>query len=163
MADQCAKILVICVGNEYREDDGVGFFIGHKLKRKNLPRTIIRFSRGEGTSLMESWDKTSRVIIIDALHSGHAPGTVYRFDAHKQPIRKTFYPGSTHHFGVAEALALAKALNRLPQSLIIYGIEGKSFKQGRGFSPEAKKAAVEVEKKVTRDIHENLDRISMGP
>jgi hypothetical protein len=36
---------------------------------------------------------------------------------------------------LAEAVELARRLNRLPDSLQIYGIEGAEFGAGRGFSP----------------------------
>jgi hydrogenase maturation protease len=43
---------------------------------------------------------------------------------------------STHGFGVATAVELARALNRLPPRLVLFGIEGKEFGIGRGLSTE---------------------------
>ena len=66
---------------------------------------------------------------------------------------------STHAFGVAEALELARALNRLPPCLLIYGIEGKNFAMGTGLSPEVRTAAFEITKLVIRNVYEyNGDR-----
>jgi hydrogenase maturation protease len=148
------KALVIGVGNEYRGDDGVGIYIARRLKVKKLPGTIVKIESGEGISLMESWDGASMVSVIDAMNSGDSCGKIYRFDAHKQSITKQFYPNSTHHFGVAEAVELAKALNRLPEYFMIYGIEGESFKEEIGLSPEVERAANVVINMVMEDTRE---------
>jgi hydrogenase maturation protease len=49
---------------------------------------------------------------------------------------------STHRFGLADALELARALGRLPPRVVVYGIEGSRFAPGRPMSP-AVAAAVE--------------------
>ena len=43
---------------------------------------------------------------------------------------------STHGFGLAEALELARALGQLPRRCIVYAIEGASFETGAPLSPE---------------------------
>jgi len=147
------EIMVIGVGNSYRGDDGVGPFIAQRLREKKLPETVAISEGGAGASLMDSWVGASLVIIIDAMNSGDLYGKIRRFDARKEPLPKMFFPCTTHHFGVAEAVELARVLDRLPPSLIIYGIEGKSFEQGIGLSPEVLKAAAKIERRVLIDIH----------
>ena len=56
--------------------------------------------------------------------------------------------GSTHHFGLAEAVELARALDRLPPRLWIYGIEGKQFEQGSVPSPEVTQAIEKVAERI---------------
>ena len=150
------KILIIGVGNEYRGDDGVGPLIARRLRRRDLPGTRVLHSTGEGTALMELWNGIPMVILIDAIHSGDPPGKIRCFDAGMHAIQRSFFGNSSHHFGVAEALALAEALNRLPQRLMVYGIEGKSFKHGTGLSPEVMKAAEKVEKKLIHLVQGNM-------
>ncbi len=58
------------------------------------------------------------------------------------PYRSEQYQTSTHGFGVAQAIELARALNQLPKHLRIYGIEGRQFEIGAPVSPEVL-AAVE--------------------
>jgi hydrogenase maturation protease len=77
-------------------------------KRKNMAGS------GDGAALMEVWRGEETVIIIDAVKSGALPGTIRRFDARAQPIPKDAFRCSTHAFGVAEAIELARALARLP-------------------------------------------------
>lgn len=136
--------LVIGVGNEYRGDDGVGLVIARSLQGQ-LPEGVgILEHSGEGAALMEAWKEAENVIIVDAVHSGAAPGTVFRMDAGKQPLPSNFFHYSTHAFSVAEAVELGRALQQLPGALVIYGIEGKTFEAGATLSPEIEKAAQTV-------------------
>ena len=146
-----SPVLVIGVGNDYRSDDGVGLAVVRLLKGKELPDTLCLESDGDGTTLMETWSQASRVIIIDAISSGAQPGTIHRFDALTQPLPTSYSFSSTHAFGVAEAIQLARTLGQLPASLIVYGIEGKHFVAGTELSPEVERAVQEVVEQVKRE------------
>ncbi len=138
------RLVIIGVGNVYRRDDAVGLIVARRLKAEHLDDVRILEESGEGAALMESWKDADTVILIDAVHSGGAPGTIHRLDAHAQAIPTGFFHYSTHAFSVAEAVELARALNQLPPRFIIYGIEGKDFEAGEGLSPEVEKAVEEV-------------------
>src|SRR5215472_16154878 len=139
-----SPILVIGVGNEYRSDDGVGLVVARKLRAKNLSDMLIIESSGDGAALMEAWKAAHSVILIDAAASGRAPGTIHRFDAVTQPLPTNFSFHSTHAFGVAEAIGLARALQQLPPRLMVYAIEGKNFTAGVGLSPKVARAVQKV-------------------
>ena len=51
---------------------------------------------------------------------------------------------STHGFGVQTAIALARALGRLPSGLVIYAIETGHFREGEGLSQTLDRAAQEL-------------------
>jgi len=144
--------LIIGLGNQYRRDDAVGLVVARRLKEAAPEHVRVLEESGEGTSLMESWKGADTVILIDAVHSEAGPGTVRRLDAHRQPIPTRFFHCSTHAFGVAEAIELARVLSQLPPRLIVYGIEGKTFEAGLGLSPEVEKAAQEVVERVLGDL-----------
>jgi len=145
-------ILIIGIGNLYRSDDAVGLCVAQHLKGQAFDCVNVIEESGDGATLMESWENANTVILVDAVYSGGNFGTIYRFDAHKQAIPSRFFHYSTHAFGVAEAIELARALKQLPQNLIVYGIEGKCFKAGVGLSWEVEKAVEEVMKRVQQDI-----------
>ena len=136
-----SRTLVIGLGNEYRRDDAVGLVVARRLREAAPASVLVLEETGEGASLLESWQDADTVILIDAVQSGAAPGTVHRLDASAKPIAREFFRFSTHAFGLAEAVELARALGRLPPRLIVYGIEGKSFEAGVGLSPEVEAAA----------------------
>ena len=146
-------ILIIGVGNAYRGDDAIGLRVAQDIKKKSPDYVNVIEQSGEGISLMDSWKDSDAVILIDAVHSGAQPGTIHRFDVHTQTIPTKFFHYSTHAFGVAEAIELARTLKQLPQNLIVYGIEGKCFDAGIGLSLEVEKAIGEVVIRVKQDIH----------
>jgi hydrogenase maturation protease len=143
---------VICVGNEFRSDDGVGVIIARKLKKLDSPELTVIEESGEGASLMEAWEKRDLAIVVDASNSGERPGTVFRFDAHQQEIPTAFFHYSTHAFSVAEAVAIARSLEKLPAGLIVYAIEGKNFEAGTAISPEVEGAVGEVIERILSEL-----------
>ena len=150
--------LIIGIGNEYRGDDAVGLIVARRLKERLADSVIVLEQSGDGAALMEAWRGAETVIIIDAVMSGAAPGTIHRFDASAQPLPKGAFRCSTHAFGVAEAIELARALGDLPQRLVVYGIEGKNFAAGVGLSAEVEKAAGETVRQALATIqHANSE------
>ena len=153
-----ARPLVIGLGNEYRSDDAAGLRVAREL-RSRLPNDIktIELS-GEGTALMEAWKGAAHVILIDAVRSGAAPGTVFRFEAHRRSLPTNFFHYSTHAFGVAEALEVARALNQLSAKLIVYGIEGKNYSAGLTLSREVETAIPEVVNLIFHELASSDER-----
>ena len=149
------QILIIGLGNDYRGDDAVGRAVARRLQAIAGDYVRVLEESGEGVALMESWKGGDFVILIDAVHSSAAAGTIHRFDAATQPVPGSFFHYSTHAFSVAEAVELARALNQLPPQLVIYGIEGKNFDSRVGLSPEVKMAAEELFRMVKEDLCTN--------
>ena len=149
------QALVIGLGNDYRGDDAVGHVVARRLKAIAGDAVRVLEESGEGAALIETWKGADFVILIDAVHSGGTPGTIYRFDAKTEPIPGSFFHYSTHAFSVAEAVELARALNQLPHRLVVYGIEGKTFDSGVGLSPEVEAAADEVLRSVKEELCTN--------
>ncbi len=146
------RILLIGVGNEFRQDDGVGLVILKKLQQQ-IPVGIKTLeASGEGVALIEAWQGAETVYLFDASRSGAKAAMIHRFDALAQSIRRKFFNCSTHTFGLAEAVELARSLNQLPAKLIIYAVEGKNFALGFGLSPEVEQAAAEVVRRVLSEL-----------
>jgi hydrogenase maturation protease len=107
---------------------------------------------GEPTSLIDSWEGADAVWLVDAVSSGAEPGTVHRLDASEGELPAALFRASTHHFGLAEAVELARAVGRLPRKTIVYGIEGDSFETGETLSPEVEAAAARVADAVREEV-----------
>jgi len=146
------RILVVGVGNAYRSDDAVGLIVARRLREEVGDLVTVREESGEGTALIESWQGADTVILIDAIRSSAEPGALWRFDARAQPLPATLFHHSTHAFGVAEAVELARALDQLPPHLVVYGIAGKTFTAGVGLSAEVEKAGAGLVERVRQEL-----------
>ena len=135
------NIRIIGCGNPERGDDGAGLLVVQGLRE---PGIEAEEHSGEASSLMELWAGADAVILIDAVSSGKPPGVITVLDASAGPIPISLPRSSTHHWGVAEAVELARALHRLPARLLIYGIEGRCFELGSSPSLEVMKAMSKV-------------------
>jgi len=144
--------LVIGLGNDFRRDDGAGRVAARRVRELAGEAVRVIEESGEGAALMDAWRGAELVILIDAVHSGAAPGTIHRLDARAQPIPSNFFHYSTHAFSVAEAVELARALDQLPPRLIVHGIEGKDFTSGEGLSPEVAAAVEQVAQTVKGEL-----------
>lgn len=90
---------------------------------------------GEATALVTRLDGVPAALIVDACRSGAPAGTIHRFDAHRAALPTAVFGLSTHGFGVATAIKLARALHQLPPLCVVYAIEGECFESGVGLSP----------------------------
>jgi hydrogenase maturation protease len=151
---QSSKILVIGIGNAFRHDDAAGLGVARRLKEQAHSLCDVHEQIGEGTALMHLWNGADRVIVVDAVQSGAVPGTIHRFQANLHPLPAPIFRDSTHAFGLIEAIELSRALKQLPSNLVIYGIEGKNFEAGPGFSPAVFAAVDELAKQLQKEIVE---------
>jgi len=101
----------------------------------------VKELEGVPVSLIGTWDEAPAVYVIDAVSSGGQPGTVYRVDAATELPPAALRHRGTHAFSLADVIALAGALGRLPPRLTVYGIEGAGFGAGVGLSQQAASAA----------------------
>ena len=130
------KTILIGVGSPIRSDDREGRVVVQRL-RKDVPPDIPLFEEtGDGAELFDAFRGADCVILVDAVQSGAPPGTIQRFDARAEKLPAWFSHSSTHTFGVAEAIELARTMEELPDKLIVYGIEGLDFSAGTELSPE---------------------------
>jgi len=145
-------ILIIGIGNRHRGDDAVGVLVADRLKAQSIPGARVIDSDGDVSLLLDSWTRAASVVVVDALSSGAAPGTIQRVDARSGPLPAGFFHRSTHSMGLAEAVELGRIWNQLPSRLVIFGIEGRCFAVGAGVSPRVEEAAQEVVSRVLREL-----------
>jgi hydrogenase maturation protease len=126
--------VILGVGNLDRGDDGAGIHAVRRLKDHRRVREVRDCSR-----LIDLWEDEADVTVIDATISGAEPGTITRFDGLKDLLPANTFQ-STHAFGLAESVELARVLNRLPARLTIYGIEAGSLDHGESLTPRVEEA-----------------------
>jgi len=127
-------VIVIGLGNPGRGDDGVGRAVAIRLHGAIQADVTVAEADGEATELLDLLDGVDRAFLIDACVSGAPAGTVRRFDITAGEMPPSASPCSSHGMGLAEALALAHALDQLPPCCIVYAVEGLCFEPGAGLS-----------------------------
>ena len=81
---------IIGIGNRFRGDDAVGLLVVKSLAGK-VPAEVrtIEFE-GDQTRLLEIMQTANAMIIVDAVQSSAAPGTVLRIDASNESVPHDF-------------------------------------------------------------------------
>ncbi|MGZ8783730.1 MAG: hydrogenase maturation protease [Gaiellaceae bacterium] len=150
--------VVVGVGNAYRGDDAVGIAVAERL-RGRVPQDVdVVECEQEPSRLLDAWHGADLALVVDACASGEPPGTVHRFDVSGEPLPARVFRSSTHAFGVGDAVELARALERLPPQVVVYGVEGGQFAAGAGLSPEVESAVEQVADEVIRELRgDSLD------
>lgn len=143
--------VIVGTGNAFRRDDGAGLAAARRLRDTLSGDVRVLEREGDLASLLDDWHGADTVVIVDATSSGSGPGTIRRYDAHDRPLPAVFSRSSTHSFGVAEAVELARALGRLPARVVVFGIEGRDFGPGAGLSADVDAAVDEVVRRVTEE------------
>jgi hydrogenase maturation protease len=149
-----AKVLVIGIGNAYAHDDAAGLLVARAVRAELSEGVEVLEQSGEGAALMESWTGARAAIVIDAARSSGPPGAVHRFDAGREPLPAETFRGSTHAFGLYQAVEVARSLGRLPPRLTVFAIEGRDFTAGIGLSAELAGALPAAVAAVMREIGE---------
>ena len=126
------RTLVVGIGHDDRGDDAAGPLTARLLARAwgdLLPPSVaVRGWRGDLLALIDAWCGVERLVLVDAVVSGAAPGTWRRYGVDAPFARGA--GASTHGVGLADALALARTLGRLPPTVEVWGIEATDFTAG---------------------------------
>jgi hydrogenase maturation protease len=144
--------LVIGLGNDHRGDDGSGLAVARALRSRLEGRARVEECASGGIALLELWRDADHVLVVDAVKSGAAAGTVHRFDA-----GDGFSPGlhaatSTHGLSLAEAVALGRGLGCLPRHLVVYGIEAENVEVGDGLTPPVAHGVREAAERIAAEL-----------
>jgi hydrogenase maturation protease len=122
--------LVLGIGNGWRGDDAAGLLAAHALRARDLPGVTVVETNVVDPALIESWQDVARLIVVDAVVSGAAPGTVHHFDFRSEPLPAALSFCSTHAFDLVALLDLARVLDRLPPQVWVFGVEVSDFTHG---------------------------------
>ena len=137
------------LGNPQGGDDAAGILVARALARRGIG-TVEH--EGSPLDLIEMWQATDSVIVIDAVSSGCNPGTIHIWDASVADFSKDVFRSSTHAFGLAETVRLARTLDRFPKKLTIYGIEAVHFGAGAPPSPAVLEAVERVVDQIASQV-----------
>jgi hydrogenase maturation protease len=147
------KILVAAIGNPDRGDDGIGILVASRLSGRLPPDVALTIRSGDILSIIEDWAGFYAVICIDAAATIGVPGRIHRIDAAAGGLPVDLSFPSCHAFGLAEAIALGRALHSLPETVIVYAIEGNCFEGGATVTPAVSLAAGQVVEAIVAEVN----------
>jgi len=142
------KTLILGVGNLYRQDDGVGIKVIQKLiaNRNNYdipPMVSILDGGTEGLGLIEYFKDYEKIILVDAVEMQLPAGEIKVFLSEEAILTINSDSLSTHGFGIAEVLKLAKQLD-INSEIIIVGIQPQSLDFIKGLTKKVELAVDKV-------------------
>ena len=132
--------LVIGIGNRLRGDDAFGPRVAEALVARGVPAVV---HEADGLGLIHLWEGHEPVHLVDAARFGQQPGRLLRLDAGAGPLPAELTGGTSHRVGLAEAVELARSLERLPRRLVVHAVAGEAFGLGEPMTP-AVEGMVEV-------------------
>lgn len=137
--------LVIGLGNPIMGDDGVGLAALERLRAGwNLPAAVELVDGGTwGMTLLPALESADRVLFLDAIRTGQAPGTPVTLRGAEIP-RQVALKISQHQIDLREVLAVAELRGTVPPEMVAVGLEPLTFELGDPMTPA---------------VADNLDRV----
>lgn len=143
------RVLVGCVGNVLRGDDGFGPAVAERL---SLPPGAKVVETGIGgiallQELMTGWDG---LVLVDAVDSGEAPGTVTRV---VPEVGEAVHVPDVHLANPDRVLSTAKGMGVLPARIVIVGCQPSDVDElGEGLSPPVARAVAVAAREIERTV-----------
>jgi hydrogenase maturation protease len=137
---EASTVLVVGLGSPDRGDDAVGPAVARAVAARGL-RGVRVLEHEDPTDLIALWAGCDAVVVVDAVRTGAAAGTVSVLEtgSGRPPLPDSAWAGAgrggTHALGLASAVELARALRRLPERVTVVGVEAAGFAHAAPLSP----------------------------
>ena len=146
------RVTFVGVGNDYRRDDAAGLAVARRVSHMASADIRIVESSGDPQQLVGLCRDTDAVVFIDAMSSDRPAGSVERFDVSLEQLTESgFSSVSSHIFDLPNTVELARSLEVLPGTTLIYGIEGSDFEFGEGITQEVQSGVEQVASELEQD------------
>ena len=147
-------VLVLCVGNPLMGDDGVGVELAKRLQERDYgPLVHVEEGGTLGMTLLPLLEDADTVILVDAVKTGAAPGTLVTRSKEELP---------RHQIGMKEVLGAAQLCGTLPRAITLVGVEAAHTDFCQPMSAEVRAAmpqALElIENLIARAVEDCADR-----
>ncbi|MFP4476132.1 MAG: hydrogenase maturation protease [Desulfatibacillaceae bacterium] len=151
---------ILGVGSPILADDGAGVAVVRRLGELGVPGRVTLTEGGAGgLSLLDMIQEVERLVVVDAMATGAAPGTIREFAPDEMDAAPTCHLSSVHGGGFLDALALReKLLGRRIAEVRIIGIEaGDLTSFSESLTPVVAEAVEQVARCLRREILTNRD------
>lgn len=140
-----ARTVVLGVGSPLMGDDGLGVSVVQTLKVRWGPDPDVAFLDGGtwGMQVLPFIEGAQRLVIVDAIKAGRAPGAMVRLEDGEIP-RHLHQKLSPHQIDLGEVLALAQLRGTFPPRAVALGIEPARIELHEGFSDVVRRSVPEL-------------------
>lgn len=143
--DFACEVLVLGIGNLLWADEGFGVRCVEKLAGEwDLPPGVRVMDGGtQGLYLLPYVQGARRLVVFDAIDYGLPPGTMKRVEGDEVPRFMGAKKMSLHQTGFQEVIAAADLTGRLPESLLLIGVQPEELEDYGGSLRPAVKARLD--------------------
>ena len=155
------KIVIVGVGNVLCKDEGVGVHVVESLKEHHLPDNVKVYDCGTGgLDILEFLEGSDKAIIVDAVRGGMEPGEIYHVkldevDARDEKMKML----SLHELDLVKAIEIGKRAYKVPENILVIGVEPKSVELGVDLTAEVKKAIPRVIQDILKELELGLSEL----
>ncbi|WP_311531394.1 HyaD/HybD family hydrogenase maturation endopeptidase [uncultured Veillonella sp.] len=149
------SIVVLGVGNILLTDEGLGVHVVEDLKANYTftPQISLIDGGTMGMELLTYMRGMKKILLIDAVNGGEAPGTIYEFP-HRELEQYFTDHISVHEVGMQDILRIRAIQENPLEDAIVIGVEPESLDVGFEPSVPVQKALPEVKDRVLRVLRE---------
>ena len=135
------RTVVIGVGNTIFSDDGAGVHAARLLQNDpRLPPDVTILDGGTiGLELLPYVADASRVLVLDAMDGGEAPGTLMRLQA--ADLLRDAVARTAHQLGVVDLITALALVASYRQEILVLGVQPAFTGWGTTLSAEVKGSA----------------------
>lgn len=150
------RIMVMGIGNVLMQDDGVGVHVIRKLEEMDLPPQVELVDAGTHSyDLLDYLYEADFCIVVDAMHAGGKPGTVYRAPLEELGMTPNPNIQSLHEISFAEAIYMLQLEGYNPE-ILVYGVEPHTVDLGLELTPVVAEQLPLLLECIRKDIREQL-------
>ncbi len=151
--NRAKRITILGIGNSLYSDEGLGVQILPRLIKALKGVENLEFIDGttEGMQLLGPVEATDSLIIIDAVNAGKQPGEIIKLEKEQIPSFNGIKM-SVHQIGFQEVISAAQLRDRLPERMVMFGIQPASLQLGVSLTGTAEKAVPELVERVKQQI-----------
>jgi len=143
------RLMIVGCGNPAAGDDSAGIEIVRRLTELGGCGCDLRAETAPGVGLLDLFPLADVILLVDAVSSGRVPGTLHLTSLPSKGLKgRALGALSSHGWGLAEALKLARALGRTIPRLFLLAIEAGTVAQGAQRSPAVEQAIALVVERI---------------
>ena len=148
------RVLVACVGNVLRRDDGFGPAVADRLADLPPGAAVVETGIGGVALLQELMEGYDGLVLVDAVEHGATPGDVLLITPE---VGEAVHVPDVHLANPERVLTMAKAMGKLPGRVLIVGCQPADADDlGEGLTPPVERAVDRACSEIRRIVDEWL-------